>query len=244
MEIPGYPPQSGAMMTSTSLLLILWMASASCSAQTLVIGLYDYSDLSAKETTHLTEAADQAFGHSGIHVLWRHCRGVLAVMPETTCQGEIQDNEIVVRLQPGGPRSSNGDRMGSAIVNAEGGTYAIVFVSAVRAQAAGFGVAFDILLGHVVAHEAGHCLLGPGHSYAGLMRGAWNRKDAGEMSRLSLHLTKQEARKAVAALGAAVGNRHQSRPHLFQPRPLNATRIRCLFRRRRPRGSDIPTVQA
>lgn len=28
------------------------------------------------------------------------------------------------------------------------------------------------------------------------MRGAWNRKDASEMSRLSLHLTKQEARKA------------------------------------------------
>jgi hypothetical protein len=47
-----------------------------------------------------------------------------------------------------------------------------------------------------VAHEVGDCLLGPGHSYAGLMRGAWNRKDASEMSRLSLHLTKQEARKA------------------------------------------------
>jgi hypothetical protein len=54
-----------------------------------------------------------------------------------------------------------------------------------------------------VAHEIGHCLLGPGHSYAGLMRGAWNRKDASEMSRLSLHLTKQEARKAVARLTLA-----------------------------------------
>ena len=93
--------------------------------------------------------------------------------------------------------------MGSAVVNAYGGTYAIVFVSAVRAQAAGFGMAFDLLMGYAVAHEAGHCLLGPGHSYAGLMRGAWNRKDASEMSRLSLHLTKQEARKAVARLTMA-----------------------------------------
>jgi hypothetical protein len=195
------------MMTPISRLWILWMAWASCSAQTLVIGLYDYSDLSAKETTRLTQAADQAFGHSGIHVVWRHCRGVLAVTPETTCQGKVQDNEIVVRLQPGGLRRSNDDKMGSAIVNADGGTYAIVFVSAVRAQATGFGVSFGILLGYAVAHEAGHCLLGPSHSYAGLMRGAWDRKDAGEISRLSLHLTKQEARKAVAALGAAIGNR-------------------------------------
>ena len=181
------------------------MASASCSAQTLVIGLYDYSDLSAKETARLTEAADQAFGHSGIHVLWRHCRGVLAVTPDTTCQGAIQENEIVVRLQPGAPKSSNDDKMGSAVVNAAGGTYATVFVPAVRAQAAGFGVAFDILLGYAVAHEAGHCLLGPSHSYAGLMRGAWDRKDAGEISRLSLHLTKEEARKAAARLTLAEG---------------------------------------
>jgi hypothetical protein len=41
------------------------------------------------------------------------------------------------------------------------------------------------------------------------MRAAWSGKDAGEMSRLSLHFTKQDARKAVALLKAeqAVQNR-------------------------------------
>jgi len=176
------------------------MASASCSAQTLVIGLYDYSDLSTKETLRLTEAADLAFSHSGIHVVWRYCRGALAAASATTCEGEMQVNEIVVRLQPGGPRSSHDGRLGHTMVTAEGGYYASVFVRSVRAQAAGFGMAFDLLLGYAVAHEVGHCLLGPGHSYAGLMRGVWDRKDASEMSRLSLHLTKQETRKAVARL--------------------------------------------
>jgi hypothetical protein len=38
-------------------------------------------------------------------------------------------------------------------------------------------MAFDLLMGYAVAHEVGHCLLGPGHSYAELMRGAWNRKE-------------------------------------------------------------------
>jgi hypothetical protein len=198
-------PKLGTMNTPASLTWILWLASASSSAQTLVIGLYDYSGLSAKETLHLTETADLAFGHSGIHVVWRHCRGTLAAASATTCKGEIQVNEIAMRLQPAGPRSSDAGtlHMGRSIVTAEGGYYASVFVPAVRAQAAGFGMAFDLLMGYAVAHEAGHCLLGPGHSYAGLMRGAWSRKDASEMSRLSLHLTKQEARKAVARLTMA-----------------------------------------
>lgn len=194
------------MKTPASLPWILWLASASCSAQTVVIGLYDYSDLSAKETARLTETADLAFAHSGIHVVWHYCRGALAVAPGSTCEGEMQVNEIVMRLQPAGPRSSDDDRtlhLGRSIVTAEGGYYASVFVPAVRTQAAGFGLAFDLLMGYAVAHEVGHCLLGPGHSYAGLMRGAWNRKDAGEMSRLSLHLTKQEARKAVGRLALA-----------------------------------------
>jgi hypothetical protein len=191
------------MKIPASLWLILWMASAPCSAQTLFIGLYDYSDLSAKETVRLTETADLAFSHSGIHVVWSHCRGALAPVLGTTCEGEMQINEIVVRLQPGRPRGSHDARMGHTIVTAEGGYYASVFVPSVRAQAAGFGIAFDLLMGYAVAHEVGHCLLGPGHSYAGLMRGEWNRKDASEMSRLSLHLTNQEARKAVARLTRA-----------------------------------------
>lgn len=34
-------------------------------------GLYDYSNLSARETAHLTETADLVFAHSGIRVVWR-----------------------------------------------------------------------------------------------------------------------------------------------------------------------------
>jgi hypothetical protein len=55
---------------------------------------------------------------------------------------------------------SKGDAVG------QDGHYATVFVPSVRAQAAGFGMAFDLLLGYAVAHEVGHCLLGPGHSNA------------------------------------------------------------------------------
>ena len=184
------------------------MVSALSFAQTLVIGLYDYSDLSDKEIMGLTKTAGLALGHAGIHIVWLHCRGALAVEPRNTCEAEMEVNEIIVRLWPVG-RGSTDDRtlhLGHAIVTAKGGHYATVFVPAVRAQAAEFGMAFDLLIGYAVAHEAGHCLLGPSHSNSGLMRGAWTHKDALEISRLSLHLSRPEARKAVAWLTPAEPN--------------------------------------
>jgi hypothetical protein len=205
MEIPGSSPQVGVMTASNALPWILWMASSSCFAQTLVIRLYDYADLSAVETVRLTQAAGQAFGHAGIHVAWLRCSGVMTAELAAACERKIESNEIMVRLHPSGPRGSH-DRMvplGCAMITAKGGHYATVYVPVVRALAADLGLEFDLLMGYVVAHEVGHCLLGPGHSYVGLMQATWSRKDVGALARLSVHLTKQEARKAAARLAAA-----------------------------------------
>jgi hypothetical protein len=193
------------MNLTTTLPFALCLAAASCSAQTLVIGLYDYAGLSAKEVGRVTETAGLVLADSGIPVDWVHCRGALAVAPVAACETEPQTNHLVARLLPSGPSKSSEDAMGYANVTAEGGNYASAFVPEVRAQAPRFEVASDLLMGYVLAHEIGHCLLGPHHSETGLMRGGWNRRDAGEISRLSLHLTKQEARKAVARLTLAEG---------------------------------------
>jgi len=203
MEVPSYPPQIGAMNLTTTLPFVLCLAAASCPAQALVIGLYDYANLSAKEIGRLTETARLVLAGSGIQVAWVHCRGALALGPTAACETEPQTNQLVVRFLPDRPSMAPTDAMGHANVTAEGGSYASVFVPAVRAQAPGFEVASDLLMGYVVAHEVGHCLLGPRHSETGLMRGEWNRKDAGEISRLNLHLTKQEARKAATRLALA-----------------------------------------
>jgi hypothetical protein len=177
------------------------MVSASCSAQTLVIGLYDYSDLSAKETVRLTETADLAFADSGIHVVWLHCRGAL-VAPGTTCQRRTTKSWCGSnRADPAVPTTA--ERCIWALrssLRRAGTTPAYSYRPSGRSSRK--GVAFGLLMGYAAAHEAGHCLLGPGPSSAGLMSAAWNRKNAGELSRVSLHLTKQEARKAAARLVA------------------------------------------
>ncbi len=193
------------MKIAADVFWILWTGATAGSAQTLRIALYDYSGMSARGTERLVATADAVFAHSGIHLVWLHCRGIGAPANESGCSEKMQPNEMAVRIQPAGPPSvdSSGAPLGRSFVTAAGGSYATVFVRAVQALAARFGVPFDLLLGYAVAHEAGHCILGPGHSYAGLMRPSWNRKDAGEISRLGLHLTKQEAREAVVRLKLA-----------------------------------------
>jgi hypothetical protein len=99
------------MNLTKTLPFALCIAAASCSAQTLVIGLYDYADLSARETTRLTETAGLALTDAGIQVVWAHCRGALAAPPAAACEREMQANQIVMRINPTGLPSSNGDRV-------------------------------------------------------------------------------------------------------------------------------------
>jgi len=46
---PGYPAQCGCMNLTATLLSVLSIAAAACSAQTLTIGLYDYSSSPPKK---------------------------------------------------------------------------------------------------------------------------------------------------------------------------------------------------
>ncbi len=169
-------------------------------AQPLIIQLYDYSDLTASQTMRLTEVAGLVLSHAGIHVTCVPCRGALAEV--SGCEGERKANEIIVRLVPAGPRSLDvrTEGLGSSVVTAEGGQFSTIYVAAVREAAVRWGVDFHLMLGYAVAHEIGHCLLGPGHSAVGLMRPRWTRTDAQEISRLALGLSKQEALRAGAWL--------------------------------------------
>ena len=190
------------MKTGIALPSIFWLAAAVCTAQSLTIRLYDYAGLTAEETARATGVAGLAFEHAGIELNWIYCRGSLAPSDIPDCLGNMAANEITLRLHPREPnpaRSRKGE-LAYALVTAAGGHYSTVYVPAVRAVAADLEIAFDLLLGYAIAHETGHCLLGPRHSAAGLMRAAWTRQDAREIEQQRLGLSKQEARRAVARL--------------------------------------------
>jgi len=169
--------------------------------QTLVIRIYDSAGLSWKETARLTVTAGRVFRQSGIHVAWLYCNGVMAEGPGGACDQRLEFNQISVRLHGGAPRTAESNRkLGRALVGAGGGYLATVYVPLVRGLAGELGLDFELLMGDAVAHEAGHCLLGPGHSGVGLMRATWTPKDGREMAQVHLGLSSEEARRAIRKL--------------------------------------------
>jgi hypothetical protein len=173
-------------------------------SQTLVIRIYDSAGLSWKETARLTETAGRVFRQSGIHVAWLYCNGVMAEGPGGACGQRLEFSQISVRLHGGAPPTAESNRkLGRALVGAGGGYFATVYVPLVRGLAGEWGLDFGLLMGYRVAHEAGHCLLGPGHSGMGLMRAVWTPKDAREMAQGDLGLTTQEAQRAARKLATS-----------------------------------------
>jgi hypothetical protein len=70
-----------------------------------------------------------------------------------------------------------------------------------RPVAGRFETAQGIILGHVIAHEIGHILLGPGsHSETGIMSFPWGRKQLVDASRGLLRFTPEEARNMLSKL--------------------------------------------
>jgi len=203
MEVPEYAGQSRPMHIRSALAWVLGTTSAASFGQTITISLYDYSGLDETSISRITEDAGLVLGHAAVGVKWVHCRGALASAgPAGRCEQELGDREIVVRLVASEPKHAPRRAVGlaSATVEQQGGHYATVHVPAVRQLAQELGVSLDLLLAYSVVHEAVHCFLGPAHSNVGVMRATWNKKDSEEMTRLSLALTRQEARKLAAVL--------------------------------------------
>ena len=57
-----------------------------------------------------------------------------------------------------------------------------------------------LFLGHMMAHEVGHLLLGTGHSVDGIMHCPWNRQSRDLAAQGSLLFLRQEAKPMRAAV--------------------------------------------
>ena len=69
----------------------------------------------------------------------------------------------------------------------------------VRAKVAGVLFSPAVILGHIMAHEMGHRLLGADrHSRNGIMRAGWTRKDAQLASRGELLFTRTQGKRIRA----------------------------------------------
>jgi hypothetical protein len=90
------------------------------------------------------------------------------------------------------------DELGQALdcPKGPGGCSAYIFYSDVRNLARAGDVPEFRLLGHVLAHEIGHLLLGPkSHSATGIMQAEWSDQALQTIARGCLYFTKRQSRR-------------------------------------------------
>jgi hypothetical protein len=91
-------------------------------------------------------------------------------------------------------RRSEQEALGFALPCSQGkaGCMAYIFYSRIETLAANGDAGLSDILGHAMAHEIGHLLLGPGHSQVGIMQAEWTREDLASAARNQLSFTPQQ----------------------------------------------------
>jgi len=147
--------------------------------------------------------ASRIFRRSGIEVHWLNCP-LPAEGPEAPAQCEVADFPAHLQLRIAKrSRNLNGFTLGISYLSSDGsGCYADLFYRRVEEMHESSHVSLASILGHGVAHEIGHLLLGTNsHAGTGIMRARWQSGELASVSKGALFFSSiqsQEMRNKLA----------------------------------------------
>jgi hypothetical protein len=169
--------------------------------------LYDYVNLPADARAEAKQNASRILGQAGLAVEFIECSIGGAETGHPDCTGLLAPAVFNLRIFP--PRRAEyGKQLGYAVMAPEGGAYITMFINPAERKARVASLSEGALLGHVIAHEIGHLLLGPnGHSTSGIMRPTWRPLDEEWMAKGALQFDSGQARKMQSALLARMQRR-------------------------------------
>jgi len=154
--------------------------------QPLVIHVYDLAGVSSHTLNQATEEAARILTTAGVEAVWQpgpadaseahECdlhssHGSLSRRPNSRAY-------IVLRLVRDFPDRSLPGALGYSLPDASFGVQATVFYNRVEWVSETGDVSLSTMLGHAIAHEIGHVLLGTrDHSPSGIMKAVWGKAD-------------------------------------------------------------------
>jgi len=150
---------------------------------TLSIRLYDQAQVPTGVLHAATVEASRLFRAADIQTTWEQPgveapadRGIdMSENRSTTVRPADERPYVVVRLVRGMPASALPGALGFALPLARTGAHVTIFSDRVEALARSGNAAGPVILGHALAHEIGHVLLGSSaHTTGGLMQARWN----------------------------------------------------------------------
>ena len=179
----------------------------------LSITLIDDGDTPPLVLAAAQSEAGRVLMAAGARVSWKRCPPSSLLPAHKPC-AKGGSNSLWVRiLNPQHAASWPLERASCGLAvagtNAEPGYLAIVDSRCVERMARSIPQAWARALGHVIAHEIGHLLLGrDSHSASGLMSAAWTAEEQALLIRGSLHFTPDDRLRIRAAIESrAAGDR-------------------------------------
>ena len=171
-----------SMILALTTASVLGMAKTPESELRLTVRLMNYVNLPANTRRQLMENTGHVLGRAGIAIEFVECNNGDVSSGEPRCKTPVGPRDLVLRILD--PKFRwKGEELGYAAQGPEGGSYITVFLNPRQPEARAANLSDGALLGHAVAHEIGHLLLGVNaHSRNGIMRPMWRRSDECSMA--------------------------------------------------------------
>jgi hypothetical protein len=183
----------------------VWADSGSRGRPLVRISVFNDAGLKRGILVHAEEDAAEVFRRAGIETDWKNCGGEEIVAGVSgQCNEVAYPARLVLRIERR-PRGLVEEPLGVAYLSEDGqGAYCDVFLEPMEELQQAYAVNLDSLLGHVVAHEIAHLLLGlHSHSVNGLMRAHWGLQTMEELKRGVLGFNSTQAAVMVERLQLA-----------------------------------------
>jgi len=170
----------------------------------LQVFVYNYSQISNADLKVAQEVATGIYGNAGIGVEWLECYSTEGDLNYNPNCGRLSPTSLVVRILPRSKAEAlkqPPSALGFAMLSNSGelAHYASVFYHRVEELSGIWTSSRPVVLGHVIAHEMGHLLLGQGgHSRAGLMTANWDRAELERVNQRAFTFTSQQAKEIRA----------------------------------------------
>jgi hypothetical protein len=171
-----------------------WELGAAASA--ITVAIYDDAQLSPRVLADAEDEATRIYQKAGIPLLWIGCnRPKMDAKSDSRCQDPPSPIHLNLRIVPHALKSSD-DIFGVAFLSPEGtGAYSDVFYDSVEQLDRDWHVGIALVLGHVMAHEVGHLILGPNaHSREGIMCPSWRVDELHRASMGTLLFSEEQGR--------------------------------------------------
>jgi hypothetical protein len=182
----------------------VWAGDGAVETPSLTVAVHNHADVSTSTLAEAERTASLIFKKTGVEVEFVNCdAGFQAGQRDPSCQVTKFPDHLQLALAQRS-RNLTDSIFGVSYLGDDGsGCYSNVFLGPAEELHERVHVGLGALLGHVMAHEIAHLLLGTNaHSPLGIMRAHWDERDLANISRGQLLFSAAQGQTMRANMAA------------------------------------------